>query len=164
MLEVIDKGPSRESDKAPLLFVHGAWHGAWGWDEHFLDFFAAKGYRSLAVSLRGHGKSPAPRPMSFVRSLTSLTMSCQLPTPCHTPNAGRPFAWRLRGAKLFGIARRAGRRVARSERNHQIFSAQVQAPPVVHSKQPRHDQDVARRWWYTRIGPRKLLLAVDSRC
>jgi pimeloyl-ACP methyl ester carboxylesterase len=61
MLEVIDKGPSRESDKAPLLFVHGAWHGAWCWDEHFLDFFAAKGYRSLAVSLRGHGKSPAPK-------------------------------------------------------------------------------------------------------
>jgi pimeloyl-ACP methyl ester carboxylesterase len=44
-----------------LLFVHGAWHGAWCWDEHFLDFFAAKGYRSLAVSLRGHGKSPAPK-------------------------------------------------------------------------------------------------------
>jgi pimeloyl-ACP methyl ester carboxylesterase len=65
MLEVIDKGPSRESDKAPLLFVHGAWHGAWCWDEHFLDFFAAKGYRSLAVSLRGHGKSPAPKPMRF---------------------------------------------------------------------------------------------------
>ena len=65
MLEVIDKGPSRESDKAPLLFVHGAWHGAWCWDEHFLDFFAAKGYRSLALSLRGHGKSPAPKPMQF---------------------------------------------------------------------------------------------------
>ncbi|MDT5258204.1 MAG: hypothetical protein QOD10_3284 [Mycobacterium sp.] len=65
MLEVIDKGPSRESDKAPLLFVHGAWHGAWCWDEHFLDFFAAKGYRSLAVSLRGHGKSPAPKAKRF---------------------------------------------------------------------------------------------------
>jgi pimeloyl-ACP methyl ester carboxylesterase len=61
MLEVIDKGPSRESNKAPLLFVHGAWHGAWCWDEHFLDFFAAKGYRSLAVSLHGHAKSPAPK-------------------------------------------------------------------------------------------------------
>ena len=65
MLEVIDKGPRGESDKAPLLFVHGAWHGAWCWDEHFLDFFAAKGYRSLAVSLRGHGKSPAAKPAQF---------------------------------------------------------------------------------------------------
>jgi pimeloyl-ACP methyl ester carboxylesterase len=65
MLEVIEKGPSRESRKAPLLFVHGAFHGAWCWDEHFLDFFAEQGYRSLAVSLRGHGKSPAPKPMRF---------------------------------------------------------------------------------------------------
>jgi pimeloyl-ACP methyl ester carboxylesterase len=65
MLEVIDKRPSRESHKAPLLFVHGAWHGAWCWDEHFLDFFVAKGYRSLAVGLRGHGKSPAPGPRQF---------------------------------------------------------------------------------------------------
>jgi pimeloyl-ACP methyl ester carboxylesterase len=65
MLDVIEKRPSHESDNAPVLFVHGAWHGAWCWDEHFLDFFAEKGYRSLAVSLRGHGKSPAPKPMQF---------------------------------------------------------------------------------------------------
>jgi pimeloyl-ACP methyl ester carboxylesterase len=63
VLEVIDKGPARDSQKTPLLFVHGAWHGAWCWDEHFLDYFAAKGYRTLAVSLRGHGKSPAPKSM-----------------------------------------------------------------------------------------------------
>jgi pimeloyl-ACP methyl ester carboxylesterase len=65
MLDVIEKRPCRESHKASVLFVHGAWHGAWCWDEHFLDFFAEQGYRSLAVSLRGHGKSPAPKPMQF---------------------------------------------------------------------------------------------------
>ena len=52
MLEVFEKRPSHESDMTPVLFVHGAWHGAWCWDEHFLDFFADKGYLSLAVSLR----------------------------------------------------------------------------------------------------------------
>jgi pimeloyl-ACP methyl ester carboxylesterase len=60
MLEVVAREPGFESDRPPLLFVHGAWHGAWCWEEHFLDFFADEGYRSLAVSLRGHGKSPAP--------------------------------------------------------------------------------------------------------
>jgi pimeloyl-ACP methyl ester carboxylesterase len=65
MLDVIDTGPHGESHRPPVLFVHGAWHGAWCWDEHFLNFFADKGYRSLAVSLRGHGKSRAPRPMQF---------------------------------------------------------------------------------------------------
>lgn len=61
MLEVIDKGSCSEEHPVPLLFVHGAWHAAWCWDEHFLDYFADKGYRALAVSLRGHGNSPAPR-------------------------------------------------------------------------------------------------------
>lgn len=67
MLEVIDKGSESEAHPAPLLFVHGAWHGAWCWDEHFLDYFADKGYRALAVSLRGHGKSPAVKRMHFCR-------------------------------------------------------------------------------------------------
>jgi pimeloyl-ACP methyl ester carboxylesterase len=29
--------------------------------EHFLDFFAERGYRAVALSLRGHGSSPAPK-------------------------------------------------------------------------------------------------------
>jgi pimeloyl-ACP methyl ester carboxylesterase len=63
MLEVIDKGHVSESHPTPLLFVHGAWHAAWCWDEHFLSFFADKGYHALAVSLRGHGSSPTPKPL-----------------------------------------------------------------------------------------------------
>jgi pimeloyl-ACP methyl ester carboxylesterase len=62
-LEVIDKGVCTPAHPVPLLFVHGAWHGAWCWDEYFLNFFADKGYRALAVSLRGHGKSPTPKPL-----------------------------------------------------------------------------------------------------
>ncbi|MDR2677943.1 MAG: lysophospholipase, partial [Zoogloeaceae bacterium] len=41
----------------PLLFVHGAFSGAWMWADHFLPWFAAAGYRSYALSLRGHGGS-----------------------------------------------------------------------------------------------------------
>jgi alpha-beta hydrolase superfamily lysophospholipase len=59
-LEVLDRGACSEEHPVPLLFVHGAWHGAWCW-ERFLDFFAAKGYRALALSLRGHGSSPPPK-------------------------------------------------------------------------------------------------------
>jgi pimeloyl-ACP methyl ester carboxylesterase len=43
----------------PLLFVHGAWHGAWCWEEHFLDHFAGLGFEVAALDLRGHGSSPA---------------------------------------------------------------------------------------------------------
>ena len=63
VLEVIDKGSS-DFGAPPLLFVHGAWHGAWCWDEHFLDFFADRGFRALALSLRGHGNSPTDKRLS----------------------------------------------------------------------------------------------------
>jgi pimeloyl-ACP methyl ester carboxylesterase len=55
-LEVISKQPSGKTHRTPLLFVHGAWHGAWSW-ENFLPYFAEQGYEVHAVSLRGHGNS-----------------------------------------------------------------------------------------------------------
>jgi pimeloyl-ACP methyl ester carboxylesterase len=67
MLEVIDKGSTTESHPVPLLFVHGVLHAAWCWDEHFLDFFAAQGYRAIAVSLRGHGKSHGGERLRWTR-------------------------------------------------------------------------------------------------
>jgi len=39
----------------PLLFVHGAFVGAWCWEAHFLDFFSALGHDCHALNLRGHG-------------------------------------------------------------------------------------------------------------
>jgi pimeloyl-ACP methyl ester carboxylesterase len=61
-LEVIDKGVCTEAHPAPLLFVHGAWHAAWCWS-NFLDFFADNGYRCLALSIRGSGRSPSSKPL-----------------------------------------------------------------------------------------------------
>jgi pimeloyl-ACP methyl ester carboxylesterase len=66
MLEVIDKGGVTGSHPAPLLFVHGAWHAAWCWNEHFLDFFADKGFRAVAVSLRGYGASTLSQRLNSV--------------------------------------------------------------------------------------------------
>lgn len=56
-LEIISKLPSSPCDAPPILFVHGAWHAAWCWDEFFLDYFAAHGYAAHAISLRAHGGS-----------------------------------------------------------------------------------------------------------
>lgn len=56
-LEIISKYPSDPTHSTPLLFVHGAWHAAWCWDVHFLDYFAQHGFAAHAVSLRGHGNS-----------------------------------------------------------------------------------------------------------
>lgn len=62
MLEMIDKGFCSKAHPVPLLFIHGAWHAAWCWDQ-FLGFFADRGYRAAALSLRGHGASPTAKPL-----------------------------------------------------------------------------------------------------
>lgn len=58
-LEVIHYAPDvpPPSKGRPLLFVHGAYAGAWCWEEHFLPYFSSLGYDCHALSLRGHGKS-----------------------------------------------------------------------------------------------------------
>lgn len=64
MLEVVDRGQASATHATPLLFVHGAWHAAWCWDEHFLGWFAERGYRALALSFRGHGGSGIDKPLN----------------------------------------------------------------------------------------------------
>lgn len=85
MLEVIEKGSVSEGHPVPLLFVHGAWHAAWCWDENFLSYFADKGYRAVALSFRGHGESPTDKPLracsvaDYVEDVHSVAQ--QLPSP-----------------------------------------------------------------------------------
>jgi pimeloyl-ACP methyl ester carboxylesterase len=59
-LEILSRFPKARTTHAPLLFVHGAYTGAWCWDEYFLPYFAERGFEGHAVSLRGHGGSPVP--------------------------------------------------------------------------------------------------------
>jgi pimeloyl-ACP methyl ester carboxylesterase len=85
VLEVIEKGSVSEAHPVPLLFVHGAWHAAWCWDENFLSFFADRSYRALALSFRGHGESPIDKPLrrcsvaDYIQDVSSV--AGQLPRP-----------------------------------------------------------------------------------
>ncbi|GAB4503034.1 MAG: alpha/beta hydrolase [Anaerolineales bacterium] len=56
-LEILQETPHGTPRPTPLLFIHGKWHGAWCWAEHFLPYFAAQGYACTALSLRGHAGS-----------------------------------------------------------------------------------------------------------
>ena len=56
-LELLHASPTVASTRSPLLFVHGSYHAAWCWSEHFLPFFAERGYDAYAVSLRCQGGS-----------------------------------------------------------------------------------------------------------
>ena len=66
-LELITRKPQSNPRANSILFVHGAWHAAWCWDEHFLPYFAERGFTSHAVSLRGHGASQSPARFRLAR-------------------------------------------------------------------------------------------------
>ncbi len=66
-LEIISKYPALNQQSTPLLFIHGMLHGAWCWDQYFLDYFAQHGYASHAVNLRGHGNSEGRNKLRWTR-------------------------------------------------------------------------------------------------
>ena len=59
--------PRGQAKPFQLVFLHGAWHGAWCWDQGFLQFFADSGFEAHALSLRHHGKSHQPGKLRFTR-------------------------------------------------------------------------------------------------
>jgi pimeloyl-ACP methyl ester carboxylesterase len=56
-LEILKALPVAPLAGPPVLFLHGAFSGAWVWAEHVLDFMAGRGHAVYALSFRGHGCS-----------------------------------------------------------------------------------------------------------
>jgi pimeloyl-ACP methyl ester carboxylesterase len=50
-------GAPSENHKKPLVFIHGAWHASWCWEENFVPFFTKEGFVCQSFDFRGHGKS-----------------------------------------------------------------------------------------------------------
>ncbi|KAK4800216.1 hypothetical protein SAY86_025581 [Trapa natans] len=44
----------------PLVFIHGSYHAAWCWGEHWLPLFSSRGFDCYALSLLGQGESDVP--------------------------------------------------------------------------------------------------------
>jgi pimeloyl-ACP methyl ester carboxylesterase len=65
VLEII-KAKAKGQPKGSIVFIHGAWHGAWCWQDNFLPYFAAQGYDCYAPSLRGHGKSDSNKNLKWL--------------------------------------------------------------------------------------------------
>lgn len=66
-INIVRKGAAGSSQHPTVLFVHGAWHGAWCWQARFMDYFAEAGFNTLALDLRGHGDSEAHGAMRWNR-------------------------------------------------------------------------------------------------
>lgn len=57
-IERVSYIPDHPKSDTEILFQHGMWHGAWCWRE-WQEIFAQNGWASHAISLPGHGASPA---------------------------------------------------------------------------------------------------------
>ncbi|KAL6007497.1 hypothetical protein ACLOJK_032995 [Asimina triloba] len=61
---IVQKRRSGKEEKAapppPLVLVHGSFHAAWCWAEHWMPFFSKYGHDCYAVSLLGQGESDLP--------------------------------------------------------------------------------------------------------
>ncbi|MBN1573863.1 MAG: alpha/beta hydrolase [Deltaproteobacteria bacterium] len=47
--------PKKKVFETPILFVHGAWHGDWCW-QNFMEYFSKAGFSCYALELPGHGE------------------------------------------------------------------------------------------------------------
>src|SRR3954471_7624607 len=56
-LEFLEAAPEGRASGAPILFLHGAFGGAWMWREIFMPYFVRRGRAVAAFSLRAHGGS-----------------------------------------------------------------------------------------------------------
>lgn len=92
-LEVIEKHPEAPTSNPPILFVHGAAHGAWCW-QHWMEMSSAAGYPTYAVSLRGHAGSEG----SLLKSTLSSYVDDVTRTAAELP--GQPI---LVGHSLGGL-------------------------------------------------------------
>lgn len=57
VLEFLEAHPDGPPAGPPILFIHGAFGGAWMWSEVFMPYFVRRGRAVAAFSLRGHGRS-----------------------------------------------------------------------------------------------------------
>ncbi|KAI9085645.1 hypothetical protein K1719_032488 [Acacia pycnantha] len=60
VIEEVERRKDKNTEYPPLVFVHGSYHTAWCWAEHWLPFFSASGYDCYAISLLGQGESDTP--------------------------------------------------------------------------------------------------------
>lgn len=67
-LELVSQSGQGSAKATPILLLHGAWHGAWCWQDNFMPYFAAHGYAVYAMSLRAHGQSASDKPLTRLRA------------------------------------------------------------------------------------------------
>ena len=71
--EATTEVPTNPANPAPvLLLVHGAWHGAWCWEDEFAPYLRQQGLNVVSMDLPGHGQaSPKKIPWYSIADYTN---------------------------------------------------------------------------------------------
>jgi pimeloyl-ACP methyl ester carboxylesterase len=134
-LELLELRPAGDSGRVPLLFVHGAGHAAWCW-ENWMIAAADAGHPAYAVSLTGHGGSPG----SLLRSSLGTYVDDVIRTAASLPS--QPV---IVGHSLGGLV--VQKAVARYPARAAVLVAPIPARPGVGtlvSIARRHPEDAAK--------------------
>lgn len=164
-LEVISRTAAERRHDRPLLLVHGAWHGAWCWDEGFMARLADAGFDVHALSLRGHGGSPGRERLRWLSTSDYvqdvLAVAGSLPSPPvlvgHSMGGWvvqrllrdhpAPGAVLLAPAPVAGIGGFTGRVARRFPGRFARFTLTMSAWPVVETP------ELARYWFLSDEAP-----------
>lgn len=134
-LELLELQPEPDTGKAPVLFVHGAGHGAWCW-ENWMEAAADAGHPAYAVSLSGHGGSPG----ALIRSSLGTYVDDVIRTAASLPS--QPV---IIGHSLGGLV--VQKAIARYPASGAVLVAPIPARPGVGtlaSISRRHPADAAK--------------------
>ena len=115
-----------EPTSAPIVLVHGAWHGSWCWSG-IAPQIAAAGRSSVAVDMEGHGMDAVPLASALARPFDAAAFATE-----RSPHAGVTLASAAR--RLIGQIESVGRPVvlvAHSMSGHVVSAAAQAAPHLV---------------------------------
>ena len=61
---------TNEKNKKTMVFIHGAYHGAWCWEENFVPYFLERGIN--VVSIDFHKKSKKTKVEEYIQYLNEV--------------------------------------------------------------------------------------------
>ena len=83
-LEMLSMKATSGASRPPLVFVHGSYHAAWCWAEHFFEYFSSRGFDCYALSMRGQGTSDMPPDRNAIVAGTVETHAADISSFCES--------------------------------------------------------------------------------
>ena len=99
-VHIVHRAATKPCNAQPILFVHGAFAGAWCWDEHFMPWFAAQGFDTQAIDLPGrrgradHAELQEFTLIDYLDAVLAAVDQCDVPPIVVGHSMGGFLAWR----------------------------------------------------------------------